>query len=123
MTKSIEELLSLVSQKPKSGRKPKSDHSDVLNFIKELGIESGTQAVPNFLIYYHYRMIWKPDARNKAKKITFFQTFGKHLPDYRHGKQRFYMVSPGIFNTNEEVVKAAKEYDEKYWQKNSQKKV
>jgi hypothetical protein len=123
MGKSIEELLKLVEQKPKSGRKPKQDHRDVLEFIKDLGIESGTQAVPNYLIFYIYRVIWMADfPKRKAKKITFFQTFGKHFPDYRKNHQRFYMLKEGLFDVNEEVLKVAKQYDKQHWQK-AQKKV
>jgi hypothetical protein len=123
MGKSIEELLKLVEQKHKSGRKPKEDHRDVLEFIKDLGIESGTQAVPNYLIFYVYRVIWMAEfPKRKAKKITFFQTFGKHFPDYRKNHQRFYMLKESLFDVNEEVLKAAKQYDKQHWQK-AQKKV
>jgi hypothetical protein len=116
MTKSIEELLKLVNERPKTGRKQREDHSDVLAFIREFGVEPGTQAVPNYLIFYIYRSVWGGDSKKKAKKITFFQTFGKHLPDYRHGKQRFYMIKEGLFNVNEEVLKAARIYDKQHWQ-------
>lgn len=96
-----------------------------MEFISELGIESGTQAVPNYVIFYVYRNLWRPDEpKRKAKKITFFQTFGRHLPDYRHGKQRFYMIKEGLFDVNDEVKKVAKSYDEQYWQaKKASKKV
>jgi hypothetical protein len=125
MSKSIEELLELVKSRPVTGRKPKDDHKDVLEFIQDIGIESGTHAVPNYLIFYFYRVIWNPEhPKRKAKKITFFQTFGKHLPDYRHGKQRFYMIKEGIFDVNEEVLKTARVYDKQHWQaKKTQKKV
>jgi hypothetical protein len=123
MSKSIEELLSLVKSRPEGKRKEKCDNRDVLDFINDLGIESGTQAVPNYLIFYVYRMIWKTEAMSrKAKKITFFQTFGKHLPDYRHGKQRFYMIKEGIFNVDEELLKAARTYDKQHWQKKAASK-
>jgi hypothetical protein len=123
VTKSIEELLKLVSERPKTGRKPKEDHPDVLEFIQELGIESGTQAVPNYLIFYVYRVMWKGESKRKAKKISFFQTFGRHLPDYRHGNQRFYMIKEGLFNVTEEMKKAAKSYDKQHWQTKVPKKV
>lgn len=123
MTKSIEELLKLVSERPKIGRKPKQDNASVLEFIQELGIESGTQAVPNYLIFYVYKVMWNPNSKKKAKKISFFQTFGRHLPDYRHGNQRFYMIKEGLFNVNEEMKKAAKSYDKQHWQAKVSKKV
>jgi hypothetical protein len=124
MGKSIEELLKLIEQKPKSKRKPKEDHKDVLEFIEDLGIEPGSQAVPNYLIFYVYRSIWRVEfPKRKAKKITFFQTFGKHFPDYRKNHQRFYMLKEGIFDVNEEVLKAARLYDRQHWKSKTQKKV
>jgi predicted nucleotide-binding protein (sugar kinase/HSP70/actin superfamily) len=125
MGKSIEELLKLIEEKPKSSKKPKEDHKDVVDFIRDLGIESGVQAVPNYLIFYVYRCIWRADQpKKKAKKITFFQTFGRHFPDYRKNHQRFYMLKEGLFNVDEELLKAAKHYDKQHWQaKKAQKKV
>ena len=125
MKKSIEDLLKLIEEKPKTSKKQKEDNKDVLEFIKDLGIESGTQAVPNYLIFYIYRSIWRVDqVKKKAEKITFFQTFGKHFPDYRKNHQRYYMLKEGIFDVNEEVLKAAKQYDKQHWQnKKTQKKV
>jgi predicted nucleotide-binding protein (sugar kinase/HSP70/actin superfamily) len=125
MGKSIEELLKLIEEKPKSSKKPKEDHKDVVDFIRDLGIESGVQAVPNYLIFYVYRCIWRADQpKKKAKKITFFQTFGRHFPDYRKNHQRFYMLKEGLFTVDEELLKAAKHYDKQHWQaKKAQKKV
>lgn len=125
MSKTIEELLKLVNERPKTERKKKEDHKDVLDFISELSIESGVQAVPNYLIFYIYRCLWKPEnSKRKAKKITFFQTFGKHFPDYRKNKQRYYMLKDGLFNVTEDVLKAAKIYDKQHWQsKKVQKEV
>jgi len=125
MGKSIEELLKLIESKPRSSKKPKEDHKDVLELISDFGIQSGAEAVPNYLIFYIYRCIWRADqSKKKAKKITFFQTFGRHFPDYRKNNQRFYLLKEGLFNLNEEVLKAAKDYDKQYWQsKKTQKKV
>jgi predicted nucleotide-binding protein (sugar kinase/HSP70/actin superfamily) len=125
MSKTIEELLKLIEEKPVSGRKPRGDNKDVVDFINELGVESGTEAVPNYLIFYVYRCIWKPEeSKRKAKKITFFQTFGKRFPDYRKNHQRYYMLKEGIFNVEEELLKAAKQYDKQHWKnKKTQKKV
>jgi predicted nucleotide-binding protein (sugar kinase/HSP70/actin superfamily) len=125
MSKTIEELLKLIEERPTSGRKPRGDNKDVVDFINELGVESGTEAVPNYLIFYVYRCIWKPDeSKKKAKKVTFFQTFGKRFPDYRKNHQRYYMLKPGLFNVDEEILKAAKQYDKQHWKsKKSQKKI
>jgi hypothetical protein len=125
MPKSIEELLKLIEEKPRDQRKQREDNRDVLSFIQDLSIESGTQAVPNYLIFYVYRSIWRVDqVKKKAKKITFFQTFGKHFPDYRKNHQRYYMIKEGIFEVNQDILKAAKQYDKQHWQsKKAQKKL
>ena len=116
MGKSIEELLKLIEEKPKTGRKSREENRNVIEFISELGIESGTQAIPNYLIFYIYRCVWSPDEqKRKAKKITFFQTFGKKFPQYRKNTQRFYMLKEGLFDVNEEVLKAARQYDKQHW--------
>jgi hypothetical protein len=121
MGKSIEELLKLIEEKPKTSKKPRDDHKDVMAFVQELGISPGIQAVPNYLIFYVYRCLWRVDQpKKKAKKITFFQTFGRHFPDYRKNHQRYYMLKEGLFDVNEEILKVAKQYDKQYWQtKNS----
>ena len=125
MAKSIEDLLKLIEQKPKGLKKEKEDNRSVVEFMKDLGIESGVQAVPNYLIFYIYRAIWRAEEpKKKAKKITFFQTFGKHFPDYRKNHQRFYMLKEGLFDVNEELLKTARQYDKQHWQtKKAQKKV
>lgn len=125
MEKSIEELLKLVQEKSSSKVKTRPENKDVLEFINELGIESGTQAIPNYLIFYIYRSVWRVDQpKRKAKKITFFQTFGKHFPDYRKNDQRYYMLKEGLFEVSEELLKAAKQYDKQHWKsKKAQKKV
>lgn len=125
MSKSIEELLKLVNERPKKEKRNKEDHRDVLEFIKELNIESGTQAVPTYLIFYFYRSLWNPEnTKRKAKKITFFQTFGRYFNDFRKNTQRYYLLKDGLFNVTEDVIKAAKQYDKQHWQsKKTQKKV
>ncbi len=125
MGKSIEELLKLIEEKPKSTKKQREDNRNVIGFIEEFSIESGTCAVPNYLIFYVYRCVWRHDeSKKKAKKITFFQTFGKKFPDFRKNRQRYYMLKEGLFDVNEEVLKTAKQYDKQHWQsKKSQKEV
>lgn len=128
MGKSIEELLTLIESleaDKKNVKKAKVDHKDVVEFIKDLNIESGVQAVPNYLIFFIYRTIWKPDQpKKKAKKITFFQTFSRYFPDYRKNHQRFYMLKEGMFEVNDELLKAARQYDKQHWQsKKAQKKI
>lgn len=123
MSKSIEELLALVKSRPAATKKDRPENTNVLDFIEDLGIESGTQKVPNFVIFYVYRKIWGQEfASRKVKKITFFQTFGKHFPDYRVGSQRFYLLKEGLFDVTDDLKIAAEQYDKQYWS-SSKKKV
>lgn len=125
MSKSIEELLKLIEEKPENSKKKKEDNKNVIEFINEFQIESGTQAIPNYLIFYIYRTLWRVDeVRKKAKKITFFQTFSKHFPAYRKNHQRYYLLKEGLFDVTDEILKAAKQYDKQHWQsKKVQKKL
>ncbi len=86
----------------------------MLKFIQDLKIESGTDSIPTYLIFYYYRSVWKEDV-TKAKKITFFQNFNKHFPTRRIGTQRFYMIKPGIFDLT--LKEAARQYDKQFWSK------
>jgi hypothetical protein len=118
---SIEDLLNLINDSKKNKESKSSSvrlDKSVQNFIEELKIEPGTQAVPNSLIFYYYRMIWKVDQR-KVKKIMFFRSFSQKLPNYRHGQQRFYMIKPNIFDLSK--LEEAESYDKTYWSKKETK--
>lgn len=122
MNKSIKELLNLVNNKEVSKSKRKPDDKSVMNFISGFGIEAGTQSVPNYLIFYYYRMVWNPDQnRSKAKRATFFDTFSRHFPNDRITKQRFYLLKEGLFDTSETMLKEAKKYDKENWSKRPKK--
>ena len=118
--KSIEELLDLINSSKNKDSKSVVAKLDktVASFINELNIESGTQAVPNSLIFYYYRMLWKPEER-KIKKIMFFKSFSQKMPAYRHGQQRFYMLTAGIFDLSK--FEEAERYDKSYWPKKEAK--
>ncbi len=125
MSKSIEELLKLIEEKPKSSRNKKEDSKNVVEFMQEFQIQSGTQAIPNYLIFYIYRCVWRVDeVKKKVKKITFFQTFSRHFSSYRKNHQRYYLLKEGLFDVTEDLLKTARQYDRQYWQsKKVQKKV
>lgn len=123
MSNNIDDLLKLLETRGEEKGKNKTCHpvKEVVDFVEEMKIEAGTTAVPNYLIFYYYRNIWKPEAvRRKVKKITFFQSLNKLLPDYRHGNQRFYMVNDGIFDLK--LKEAAETYDRQHWRKEKSKK-
>lgn len=122
MTKSIDELLNLVNNKDVKKSKRKPDDKTVMQFISEFNIESGTEAVPNYVIFYYFRMLWnKENNRNKAKRAIFFDTFSRHFPHDRTYVQRYYLLKPGIFDLSEEMLKEAKNYDKTNWSKKPKK--
>lgn len=112
---SIDELLAAVKENSTKKKKRFENHTNTLRYIKEMGLEAGTKAVPNYVIYWHYRTIWDgSDGRYKANKVVFFRTFAKKFPCYRHGKQRFYLLKEGCIELNDKVLEEAKFYDKKY---------
>jgi len=112
---SVEELLRSLEGNDK--KKEKKLNKDVLNFISDLNVESGLVAYPNYLIFYYYRMKYNPDARNKAKKTTFFTTFSTKFPSTRTENQRYYLLKEGLFDTSEKTLEDAKRYDQANWKK------
>lgn len=117
---SIDELLAKVAE----GSKPKrriENNTNVLRFIEESQLEAGAMAIPTFVIFWHYRNVWKGDRHYKANKIVFFRTFNKKFPQYRIGKQRYYLLKEGVIELNEQVIKEAKSYDKQFWSKKEKK--
>lgn len=111
---SIDDLLAKVAEGSKK-RLRIENNANTLRFIEESKLEPGTQAVPNFVIFWHYRNVWKGDRHHKANKTVFFRTFGKKFPAYRHGKQRFYLLKEGVIELNDEIIKEARSYDKQFW--------
>lgn len=122
MTKlSIDELLEKAEQKQKKPRRSEN-HRDVQRYIEAMKIETGTTAVPTYVIFYHYRSIYDGSHFNtKANKTVFFRTFGKRFPTYRKNKQRYYLINDFIQITDE-LLRVAKIYDKQHWQKKPRKK-
>jgi hypothetical protein len=127
--KSIEELLRMVTEeaKPSSGLRATGNNKNVLKFIQDLNIETGTVPVPSYLIFYYYRLIWdstQSAQRYKTSKTGFFATFHKHFVQQRKSKQRYYLIKEGIFDLSSETLKKADEYDRSFWaKKKAQEKV
>lgn len=113
---SIDDLLAKVADTSKK-RKRIENNTNVLRFIEESALEAGTQAVPNYVIFWHYRNIWKGDRHYKANKIVFFRTFGRKFPAYRVGKQRYYLLKEGVIELTDETKEKARIYDKQHWAK------
>lgn len=119
---SIEELLEKATQTEKKRRRCENN-TNVNKYIDATGWTAGKVAIPTYLIFWHYRMIYKGcHDINKANKTVFFRTFGKKFPSHRKNKQRFYLLNDGIIEVTAENLKAAKAYDNQYWQKKAKTK-
>lgn len=111
----IDELLAAVKDADKKKRRKIENNSNTNRYIDEMKLEPGLVAVPNFVIYWHYRAVWKgSDRAYKANKIVFFRTFCQKFPAHRIGKQRYYMLKEGCIEINEKILEEAKLYDKKY---------
>lgn len=112
-TPSVEELLARVTE-GKKPRKKIETHSNVVRYIAEFKLEPGTLNIPSYVIYWHYRMVFETARHHKANKIVFFRTFSKTFTQYRHGKQRFYLVAPGVIPMDPESLAKAADYEKTY---------
>jgi hypothetical protein len=117
----VEELLAKVAEGKKPNRRIENN-SNVKRFIEECNIQSGTKAYPTFVIFWYYRTIWKGDRHSKANKIVFFRTFSKTFPSYRHGKQRFYLLSEDFLQLTEDVLQKADIYERQHVQSTKKSK-
>ncbi len=113
----LNKLIELASQEVTKKKAVRVFHSkSVDSFIKDLNLESGDIAIPNELLFYHYRIIHAPES-SKVSKIMFFKIIHGRFPSTRKNKQRFVLLKEGSITINEELINKAKEYDKKYWQK------
>ncbi len=119
---SIEELLARVADSSKKRRRIENN-TNTLRFIEETKLEPGTVAYPTYVIFWHYRNNWPGDRHHKANKTVFFRTFNRKFPQYRVGKQRYYLLKEGVIELNDEIKKEAKSYDKQHWAKKAPKKV
>jgi len=74
----------------------------ILRFIQYFGLIRGMQKVPNYVLYYLYRVKYKIYGK-KVKLTEFFRHFKKHFEDRRSGNQRYYLI--GGLEVTEELKK------------------
>lgn len=108
---STEELLKYAEESSGSEIKTKKH---VLDFINEYNIVPGLIEVPNHVIYYQYRRVWRPETRTKLSKIEFFRNFSKHFDLKRKTKTRYYLLNDGSFDLSELSLKQSKDSDKAY---------
>jgi hypothetical protein len=116
-TLTLDELLELMEEAGDSIESlVDSTERSVKKFIKEHNITPGQTKVPSYVIFYHYRRVWRLQG-NKVNKIVFFRNFNKLFDQYRTKSTRYYLLNEGIFDLSQEDLNEAKESDKRYEKK------
>ena len=119
----LDELLELLekeaelrpSKKRYSSKKDNSHKDSCARFIRKMNVSKGLERVPNYVIYYTYKKIYKGAINEKKwSKHHFFRLFNKEFQQVRTGKQRYYLLDDGPFDLTREGLLEAKKYDEEY---------
>lgn len=115
MKLSIDELVKIAENAKSKNERVRGEttlHKSVDRFIKEFNVTSGITYVPNYVIFYTYRVRWQGMvADQKTNKIVFFRTFNKRFKQKRIGKQRRYLLDGSVFDLTREGLEEAKHYD------------
>lgn len=111
MSVDIEELLQLLEE---SDENPASDvcdkdESKLKGFISEYKIVSGIDRIPNYVIYYTYKVKYK----GELSKVEFFRQLTKlGFMKARTGKQRVYLLDSSSFDLSREGLIEAEFFTE-----------
>ncbi len=117
---SLEELLKSLEEAEEASKTPEKKifHRDVAHmdkFIEEVGLKTAPDRIPNYIVFYTYRILWEGVAHNKkVNKIKFFRALNKRFKSARDGRMRYYMLDATAFDMTREGKLKAKHYDEKY---------
>lgn len=115
----IDELLKIIEDakaKTVEVRPSKKGQVQVDKFISDLKLQRGSDKIPTYVIFYHYRVKWDGINRsNKLNKIVFFRIFSKLFNPYRIGKQRYYLLDKSSFDISREGLQEAKYYEERFF--------
>jgi|TARA_R110000851_G_scaffold31743_1_gene85531 hypothetical protein len=97
----IDQLLKIIGEDSKES-KP-IFYSKLGEFISEFNIEKGFDRVPNYVLWYTYKAVFK----GTMSKIAFFRAFKPDFEQRRTGKQRVYMLNKNSFDLTHEGVTRA----------------
>jgi hypothetical protein len=99
----IQKLLEIATS---SNEPIKHDNPEVLQFIEELGITSGTAKVPTYTLYYTY-VLWR-DKRKKLNRPTFFKETAKYFDRVQGSGTNNYLLNAEPFDLTTEGFFAAR---------------
>lgn len=112
----LDDLYKLIEESENKAKKSvKKKHSNSVDrFVSDLNITTGLDKIPTFVIYYHYKKLWKETTTMpKVNKIVFFRAFNKLFTQYRTGKQRYYLLDQESFDISREGIIEAREYNKR----------
>lgn len=118
-----EHLLAILERARKKKEQPKEEKpkkpvvTDVERFIKDMGVESGSTPVPNYVIYFLYLTAWNPSKKKIINRYEFFKTFAKYFHKQRIGKRRAYYLNKDSLGVSRDLQRRAKEYDRQLLEK------
>ena len=118
--KELEALLQEEIEGPKeveAPEKPRYENKDVMRFIRNNNIVSGTEKVPSYVIFYAFGQWVRRHAGTRVwGKEEFFRTFKQHFEQKRTGRQRYYLINKEMTNLDfsQEFYERAKRYEERH---------
>jgi hypothetical protein len=119
MSATVEDLLKLLEEPDESPVSSRSvDDSKIGDFIESYFITAGFDRLPNYVIYYTYKVKYG----GELSKIEFFRQMAKKFEQKRTGKQRVYMLDVRSFDLSREGLIEAEFFAESHKRKNSGKK-
>lgn len=115
----LDELLKLLEQEVQKKRedvKASSPSKDTFErFIETMGVVRGPDRIPNYVVFYTYKKIYKKALGEKRySKVFFFKCMSKFFDSARVGKQRYYLLDKSVFDMTKEGKLIAKEYNNEY---------
>jgi hypothetical protein len=116
----LDELLKILEEKLQEEgiEKPKPKKDSVDRFVEKCSIRHGLDRVPNYVIYYTYKKVYKKaEGEKRWSKVHFFRLFNKIFDQARVGKQRYYLLDGGSFDLTREGRIEAEAYDKEYKRK------
>ena len=115
-TPDLDELMKLLEERAEKREEVNKSRLDSCDkFIQKKVIVQGLDRVPNYVIYYTYKQVYKAGlGEEKWAKNHFFQLFNRHFNQARTGRQRYYLLDGKSFDLSRAGLLEAKKYNEEY---------
>jgi len=100
----LDELLKLLEQEVQKKREDAkasspSSKDSFERFIEDIGVKKGLDRIPNYVVFYTYKKVYKKALGEKRySKIHFFRRMSQFFDTARVGKQRYYLLDKDSFD-------------------------